>query len=110
MNELYMKPHLHGIHCTRLLESFAHERNAYGKNTHLVILPHIIARMIVFLMPSVYVNYLKLKIFNETARNSAILSIPCPDGGMADASVSKTDTARCVGSSPTPGTIYNFLL
>ncbi len=24
---------------------------------------------------------------------------------MADASVSKTDTARCVGSSPTPGTI-----
>lgn len=34
MNELYMKPHLHGAHCTRLLKSFAHERNAYGKNTH----------------------------------------------------------------------------
>ena len=27
---------------------------------------------------------------------------------MADASVSKTDTARCVGSSPTPGTIQSF--
>ena len=28
----------------------------------------------------------------------------CPGGGMADASVSKTDIERCVGSNPTPGT------
>ena len=27
-----------------------------------------------------------------------------PGGGMADASVSKTDIERCVGSNPTPGT------
>lgn len=30
-----------------------------------------------------------------------------PGGGTADASVSKTDIERCVGSNPTPGTITN---
>ncbi len=31
-----------------------------------------------------------------------------PGGGTADTSVSKTDAERCVGSNPTPGTIFFF--
>lgn len=38
-------------------------------------------------------------------RYTAILR---PGGGTADASVSKTDIERCVGSNPTPGTILSW--
>lgn len=33
-----------------------------------------------------------------------------PDGGMADAAVSKTATERCAGSTPAPGTIFSIAL